>query len=85
MGFGAVIASCWILFADYVAYGEGKFSHSYNLLSVRCLSKWKGGLLYEYMLDTFCCCFCWKQKSIQHIFVPQTAFSFFFIETLRQV
>jgi hypothetical protein len=25
MGFGAVIASCWILFADYVAYGEGKF------------------------------------------------------------
>lgn len=26
MGFGAVIASCWILFADYVAYGEGKQS-----------------------------------------------------------
>jgi len=25
MGFGAVIASCWILFADYVAYGEGKY------------------------------------------------------------
>ncbi|KDR23699.1 transmembrane protein 50A [Zootermopsis nevadensis] len=26
MGFGAVIASCWILFDDYVAYGEGKYS-----------------------------------------------------------
>jgi len=25
MGFGAVIASCWILFADYVAYGAGKY------------------------------------------------------------
>lgn len=34
MGFGAVIASCWILFADYVAYGEGKFHIHAQLLSV---------------------------------------------------
>ena len=25
MGFGAVIASCWILFAEYVAYAEGRY------------------------------------------------------------
>lgn len=25
MGFGAVIASCWILFADYVAYSAGEY------------------------------------------------------------
>lgn len=34
MGFGAVIASCWILFADYVAYGEGRYLIDIQLLCV---------------------------------------------------
>jgi hypothetical protein len=40
MGFGAVIASCWILFADYVAYGEGKVLLSYFLYNVFKMRRW---------------------------------------------